>query len=253
MILDCVLTACNTNETYINFIPMFVNAWNSLYPNVDVKIVLVSKSIPPKFAKFAKYIILFDPIDQLSTAFISQYIRILYPALLPYQHGILITDIDMIPMNKLYFSKPIEEIENNKFIAYRDVLLFKKQIAICYNIAKNVTWQNIFEIYSVEDIIERLKSVFSKITYKGHGNTGWETDQIHLYQYVMDWNKKTTNLVVLSDINTHFNRLRRNLGVNVDDELEIKIRSGKFTDYHCLRPYNKHQITNDKILGILNK
>ena len=40
------------------------------------------------------------PIENISTSFISQYIRILYPAILNYKSGILITDIDMLPMNR---------------------------------------------------------------------------------------------------------------------------------------------------------
>ena len=37
--------------------------------------------------------------------------------------AILITDIDMIPMNSTYYTKNIENINNDKFIYYRDVLM----------------------------------------------------------------------------------------------------------------------------------
>jgi hypothetical protein len=49
MILDCVLTSVNLNPLYIDFIPIFVKTWNKLYPNVDVKIILVGDEIPEQF------------------------------------------------------------------------------------------------------------------------------------------------------------------------------------------------------------
>ena len=46
MILDCVLTAVNENKMYLDLCPIFIKTWNKLYPDVDVKIVLIAKSIP---------------------------------------------------------------------------------------------------------------------------------------------------------------------------------------------------------------
>ena len=36
MKLDCVLTAVNDDPYYMDFIPIFVNTWNKLYPDVDI-------------------------------------------------------------------------------------------------------------------------------------------------------------------------------------------------------------------------
>jgi hypothetical protein len=44
MILDCILTAVNEKNLYLQFVPIFIKTWNKLYPNVDVKIVLISTS-----------------------------------------------------------------------------------------------------------------------------------------------------------------------------------------------------------------
>lgn len=62
----------------------------------------------------------------------------------------------MIPLNKNYFTKNILEITDNKFIYYRENAIKEyKQIAIVYNIALPSTWQEIFQIKSLEDIKER--------------------------------------------------------------------------------------------------
>ena len=111
MKLDCVLTAVNENTLYLDFIPFFVDTWNKLYPDVDVKVVLIMSEIPSNLEKYKNNIILFKPIPSINTSFISQYIRMLYPCILNYKNGVMITDIDIIPMNKVYYTHPIEPID----------------------------------------------------------------------------------------------------------------------------------------------
>jgi hypothetical protein len=253
MKLDCVLTACNTNELYIDFIPIFIKSWKKLYPSIDVKIILIidSNTIPDKFKEFTNNIILFKPIDNISTAFISQYIRLLYPCILNYENGIMITDIDMIPMNNKYYTKNIENIENNKFIYLRHVCLNYNEIAMCYNVGLNSTWSSIFNIKNIEDINKRLIDVYKNINYvDGHGKSGWGTDQTDFYNYVMKWNKETHNFIILHDKNTGYNRLDRHT-FELNNQLKISIKEGYYTDYHCYRPYKDYKDINDKIVDLL--
>ena len=49
MKIDCVLTSCNLNKKYTDFIPLFIKAWTYLYPNIDIKIVLICNEIPQEF------------------------------------------------------------------------------------------------------------------------------------------------------------------------------------------------------------
>ena len=252
MKLDCVLTACNTISTYCEFIPFFIKTWNKLYPNVDVKIILINDVIPEAYNDYKNNIILFKPIPNISTAFTSQYIRLLYPALLNYENGILITDIDMIPMNSNYYIKNIENIENNKFVYYRTALLDKKQIAICYVAANNTIWKEIFNIHSVDDIYKRFDEVIKNYT----GIHKWCIDQVDLYKYVMAWNNKTNNFITINDHIAGFKRLNRgnNLINNMSkiDETTIhRIKTGYYSDYHCLRPYSNYKLINDEIIDLL--
>ena len=251
MILDCVVTACNNNELYIDFIPIFIKSWNKLYPGVDVKIILISDTIPIKFEEYINNIILFNPIPNIETSFISQYIRLLYPCILNYKNGILITDIDMIPMNSTYYTKNIENINNDKFIYYRDVLMDYKQIAMCYNVALQNTWSQIFNINSIEDINQRLIDVNKNINYiVGHNQSGWCTDQIDLYKYIIDWNNKTNNFVFLNDNNTGFNRLDRDT-FTLEYSVTNLIKNKHYSDYHLYRPYKNFKDINDTILSLL--
>ena len=250
MKLDCILTACNANPLYMNFIPIFIRAWNKLYPTVDIKIIYINDIIPEYLEQYKNNIILFKPIQNISTAFISQYIRLLYPCILNYENGIMITDMDMLPMNRTYYTKNIENIDNNKFIYLRDVLLNdEKQIAMCYNVGLNKTWGEILNIHSIEDINIRLIEVNSKINYvDGPGLCGWSTDQTDLYNYIMDWNIKTNNFISLADSVTGYNRLDRHTFNLNDINFRNRIISGHYTDYHCLRPYHKYKLITDTIV-----
>jgi len=251
MKLDCVITACDANPLYMDFIPIFVKTWNKLYPNIDVKIVLISNDIPHCLQEYTDNIILFEPISGMSTAFTSQYIRLLYPAILDYENGIMITDMDILPMNRTYYTENIANIEDNKFIYLRNVLLRNRQIAMCYNVATNKTWSDVFKIHTLLDIREHLASVYSSITYvDGHNKAGWSTDQVNLYKRIMSWNTTTGNFVSIDDNVTGFRRLDRNQ-FTLSDTFKKRITSGHYSDYHCYRPYSEYKDINDKIYEIL--
>lgn len=249
MKLDCVLTACTTNPLYMDFIPMFILAWNKLYPTIDVMIVLIAEEIPQHLTEYSSYIILFKPINGISDSFISQYIRMLYPCVLKNKNGVLITDIDMIPMNSTYYTHSIRLFADTKFVSYRDVLIDQRQLPMCYNVATPSVWSDIFKINNISDISNRLANVFSLCGYDNkHGGDGWYTDQLDLYKYVIEWNKTSSGLVVLNDTFTGYKRLDRedNFGYTTSD-----IHSEIYSDYHCLRPYVDNKKINDEIIDAL--
>ena len=247
MKLDCVLTAVNENKLYIEFIEFFIKTWNKLYPNVDVKIVLVAKKIPDEFSEYKNNIILFEPIDNISTSSISQIIRLFYPAILNYKNGVLITDIDMIPLNNKMYSENIINYTNDKFIYYLENTIFDmKQIAICYNVATPEVWKDIFNIKSLDDI----KTYFIKLS-KEKKNIEWNYDQKLLYLKVNEWNRKTNNFVCLKLKDVKYKRLNRHSFKTIDNTIKNNIINGVYTDYHCYRPMSNYSKINWEIYNIL--
>lgn len=264
MKLDCVLTSCNNDPMYIDFIPIFIKAWKKLYPKVDVKIILIHDTIPEEYIEYEKNIILFKPIPDVSNAFTSQYIRLLYPALLNYKNGVMITDMDILPMNASYYIENIKQFTNEHFVYLRHVLMegrshsweafgtIPRQIAMCYNVALPNIWSEIFNIQAIGDINNRIKQVYESIHYvdgQRHNNS-WSRDQIDLYTYVMKWNKQTKNFKHLSDKYTGYNRLDRNTFI-LSQNLKQMIQFGVFSDYHCYRPYKQFKDINDTIVSWL--
>lgn len=243
MILEYVLTATNDNPLYIDFIPIFIKTWNKLYPNVKVIIILIANDIPKKYLKYTNNIILFEPIDNIKTCFTSQIIRLFYPCILDSNDGILITDIDILPMNRTYFTQNIQDYHNDKFIYYRENVCFnEKQIAMCYNVATSNIWKDVFNINSKEDVINKIKEIYSK-------NNTWFADQITLFKYIQNWKLKQTSFVCLNEKTTKFKRLDRNR-FHIKD-IETIISNNSFTDYHCLRPMSQYEEINNKIVDLL--
>lgn len=253
MKIDCILTAVNDNFLYTEFIPIFVKAWKKLVPEAVVLILYIGNFIPEQFNAYREHIKLIEPIEGVDTAFMSQYIRILYPAILPYKGGVLITDIDILPMNRSYYVDSIKGVPDNYFVYYRDVLMNDfRQIAICYNIATPSVWKEIMRVGSHVEVLGELQRVGKSIHYNSQSGQGWTTDQVQLFGLVMSWRSRTRRFMSLRDSDTDFSRLDRNniLTKNRDNVLK-DVAAGKYSDYHCLRPHSAHAELNCAIVDAL--
>jgi len=262
MKINCVLTACNTNPMYMEFIPIFIKTWNKLFPNVDIKIIFLSNEIPDELKYYEKYLIL-HPIEDFNLPkeaepFVTVYIRYLYPVILDCSGGVMITDIDMIPMNRRYYTETIEYISNDKYINTRD-WNDGYQFASCYNIALPKIWGEIWNVKNFNDIKQKLHNVWNKELdtipeklVKQSSYKGWFKDQIDGLKNIKKWNEKTGNYIVLKDKYTKFRRLDRGRkrGINLNVEKD-NIKNGVYSDYHMCRPYSKYKKLNDEIYDLL--
>ena len=250
MRLDCVLTATNDNPMYMGFIPIFVKAWNKLYPDTDVKIIFIGENIPDELHAYKDNIILFPHIQGIPSASISQYVRLLYPALLDYEEGILITDMDMLPMSKTYYSEPIKDISKDGFVHWLCPGLGHDELAMCYNIARNTTWGEIFQITSIKDVTERLEFVYKKNPLpRAHS---WFCDQLHLQHAIKHWGERESRLTIIPPSeDATFRRLCRSRDNPAHPETIQRIRDGYYVDYHAHRPYDQYKEVNDLVLSLL--
>lgn len=300
MKFDCVITSSNDNPNYSEFIPIFIKTWKKLYPNVDVKIIYIGDKIPDKYSQFKDNLILFKPLiddkepivdkseipfnsgdtikdgyylykklnknckllprRNILTSFTAQYIRLLYPALLNYENAVMITDIDMIPLNKNYFNKHIENVDNNKFICTRGNIFHEtpKQIPIMYNYATPKTWSEVFEIKTIDDVKNRLIEVFrentcgnDKKSFERGSGKEWGLDQIDLYKYIHKWKYKTDRFNTSNDSFCGFDRLNRD--INGVKNLNVsKIKNNKYTDFHMPVPFSKYSSVINSVVNNLS-
>ena len=251
MILDCVLAAVNEVPLYRDFVPLFIKQWNKLYPETTVRIILIQEQLPEYLFEYKDNIILFPPVSGVPTKFTSQYIRLLYPALMnDIKGGIMITDMDNLPLNSTYFTDHIKDIRDDKWINYRQWTSNKNdQICMMWQIATVATWKDVFGITTIDDVKMRLKIAYKSYQFDEKSSKyNWFADQLDLFKYVMDWKKKTNRYIKLHDKNTHFNRLNRGESSSWSQTLEKDLKNGSYSDFHSLRPIQQHEELITKIL-----
>lgn len=252
MKIDLVLTACDLSDHYLHLYPSVRRIWKKRF-GLDCLLILVANAIPDFISKDCiPSIILFNPIPNISSIFVAQVIRILYPSLLG-DKNVLITDVDIFPISYDYFIKSIESIPDDRFVTYRNKYMKQSMMSICYNVAKGTTWK---EIVGTEDLTSCIKHWYNS-SYNGRKNCdGWFTDQQKLYQLVMKWNTSSHRLVVLQDEKMKFNRLdKRQRKYILENRSRVKtdIKSGIYTDFHCIKPYSKLKNVIDDLVRAIEE
>jgi hypothetical protein len=237
-----VLTAVNNNPLYTRFIPSFIKLWKESYPTIQIVIVYIGSEIPSELLHYKEHLILYNSIPGVHDVFLAQTIRLLYPCLLDTSEGVLITDMDMLPGRSTFFYDCVKDVPDDKFVSVRGGE--SNQLYMCYNIAKPLTWRNIFGIHHVDDV-EKFMKKFNAPCDGVHGGRGWFNDQLILYYMVNQWKEKQNRFVQLNDTITNFSRLHIHYHQYDFDKLKILYRNNSYADCHlyaCDCPWSKEQL-----------
>jgi len=187
MILTTVLASVNNNPSYYMFIPKQIIFWKKF--NIKFLAIFVGENIPLELNQYQDNIILWNRNLELNSAYVAQNIRIYYPALLkiPENELVMITDMDMLPTNDLYYKNNIENFNTEDFIYYRYV--DGNQIYIMYNAANPQTWSKVFNIFDKNDIEYQINKNYLN-SYNGiPGSNGWFIDQEIMYNKLINYEK----------------------------------------------------------------
>ena len=232
MKLSTVLASVNNNRDYYLFIPKQIRFWQHF--GINFIAVFVGERIPDELLAYQANIILWSENLDLNSAYVAQNLRMYYTALidLPEDEMVMITDMDMLPMRKSYFTEGLEHFKFEDFIYYRNVDY--NQIYMCYNAAHPKIWGKLFGIASQADVKNKISENYI-VQYNGiPGSTGWFTDQLIMYQKLIHYE----HLKVL-------NRPLKRLDVDVyekhfnnGDENFIK----DYDDAHFHRSYFKNEV-----------
>jgi len=246
------LVACDLNDVYLDFYPLVRKYWKNVV-GIDTILILIADEIPYKMNEFRDEIILFKPVDDIHTAFQAQCIRILYPCLFRSNENIIISDMDLIPLNKKYYTENVKDFDDDSFIIYRDVISEHKQYPICFCLANSKIWKDIFNIKNEIDICDKLKlwyNMYDKYELSSAYSLSWACDQLQLFEYVNRWGNGK-NLIKLNDEQTNFKRLDRMYVNEIESNLEkykLMIQNETFSDFHLPRPINKYNSIFNKLL-----
>ena len=178
--LDRVIMASDTHSTYLPFWPPVARAWREIV-GIKPTLVLVAPKTFTNIDTSVGDVIHFEPIPGIPTSLQAQLVRLLIPALYP-DEVFIVSDIDMLPLSKNFFTKLIEDIPDNCWVSYTrhfwDSSEYKKRLILWFNAAQGSTFSELFSIKSMKDVIQRIKDFASK-------NIGWTTDEKILHQLLI--------------------------------------------------------------------
>ncbi len=251
MKLGAVVSALNLNERYTPFVGQFIKAWTTLFPEIHVVIILIAEEIPESLRQYERYLHLFPAPEGISDVLVSQCIRLLWPRFLDTTDGVIITDIDMFPMNRRYYERPIASLSSDTVVVYRTDGVFVKgnprEIYMCYICTSPQSWRGLFGDEPHETILRRWAA-----------SPTWSTDQNELSKAFALWNGPKK---VLSDSETGWRRLCRTFLEMKKDTLQRQIFDDRetmrrlvwaeyFSDFHAPRN-DTHQEVNDYVINLL--
>jgi len=248
MKIDIVLSACTVNTRYVDNYEKIKKTWENKF-NARFILILISENqtLPEKLQQYKDDIVIFY-IHNINPIFVAQCIRVLYPALFD-NKNVLITDMDIIPVNINYFNKDLEKYSDEHFITYTNRYMNQKMFAICYNLANSSTWSKLFNINSYQDIEKTLISWYDT-NYNGTKNCpGWYTDQLKLFETIIGYNK----LVIFQDSDRNYNRLdkkHRKFAIQNTKLVYENVINNIYSDYHFIK--NSDNIHN-KIMQLITK
>jgi hypothetical protein len=234
--LNRAILATDAHPDYIEFWPTVARAWKEIV-GITPTLLLVAPDDVQVDTSLGD-VIRFEPIEGIPTAFQAQVIRLLAPALFP-EDVCILSDIDMIPLNRSYFLDSITDCPDTSFVVYRNhgYAHNASWYPICYVAARGSTYGEIFHISTIDDIRSKLKELYDL-------QLGWHTDEITLAHYLKEWPDVETRCIMLGHgVERRFDRSIWLVN------LEYLI-NGHYIDAHCPRPYHAYQDCIETLLAI---
>lgn len=249
--LSHVVVSSDLNVRYLDCWPLVQRAWREI-AGLEPLLVLIANEAPPDL-RADPNVCVFEPVDVIHTALQAQCIRLLYPALIEGASGVLVSDVDMVPLNRSYFHRPAAMVDERHFLAYRDVFLGASEIPICYNAAHPRTWGEIFRVDDPDDVRSRLLEWGAGLRYDAiRGGHGWDTDQVILYRTLVDRARQRRDVWILDDRFTRLHRLESpHIGAGGPaGALAEWIRRGLYSDFHLELPAVENAEMNRKVVDL---
>ncbi len=249
MKLTRVIIGVNENDWYLGFWEAAAKSWKNIIGVTPTLALCTNQHV--QIDESLGEVIHFKPIEGCPSSYPSQAIRLLLPALYP-DEVCIVSDIDHIAVDRDYFHNNLADIDDDKFVFYREYPQSEKnairgrglepeQWPMCYCAAKGSTFAEIFGIKtgSIEAIREKLEE-WAKTEYP---KWLFYTDQIMLYRHVTQWKDYPSRVV----------RLRHNWIINrmhAHQWNRDRIRNRQIIDI-ALKPYTKHAHLVEEAMHLL--
>ena len=162
MRISKVILVCNDNSNYYQFANDVYDIWQK-YIKIEPHLFIITDDKSKLDIHFGDRTIQYiKPVKDIPTAFQSQVIRLLLPSLFE-DDIVLITDIDMIPLNRKFFKSYLKYLDDDFFVRYF------QNYQMCYNCAKGSIWKEMFNINSISEIKSKITQWYQE--YNGMHTT----------------------------------------------------------------------------------
>ncbi len=231
--INRVILSSDANPKYLDFWPVVAPIWKAM--GIKPTLALVAEDDVEVDTTLGD-VIRFKPLKGAPPGLYPQVIRLALPALFP-EDVSLISDIDMIPVSKEYFTQNALRCPENGFLVYRDKGHGEGAscYALCYVAAKGSVFGSMFHINRKEDILPFVQWVCDL-------QLGWFSDQIVLTYCANEWRGRGGNLVLLG--HTVEKRCDREAWDRIDFEA---FDPHSYIDCHCPRPYADYKKQIDAV------
>ena len=240
--LDRVILASNSNPNYLEFWPVVAKTWKrviGVQPTlalIDDTGIIIDESLGD--------VIRVPSIEGVPTWFQAQVVRLFLPILFP-EDVCILSDMDLVPLNRRFFTDGIEDLPENSFLVYNNNAN-QDRFPICYLAAKGRVFAEVFNaqgVKSVDDVNQLIKYWFETFL----PFFGWDTDERVFHRYITQWDGYAQRCCLLNRFDGQ-RRIDRSSKMNFDLN---KLRSSYYYDMHLPRPYFKCRDMIDDILNHL--
>ena len=238
--LDRVILSTDTNPLYYQFWPLAARLWRDIV-GIKPTLAVIGNKTDLNIDEEIGEVLYFEPLPDVPTGLYAQCIRLLVPAYFE-NETCLVADIDMIPLQKDYFTSSIKSIPDDHFVVYRDDYHPPqyKLYPMCYVAGKGKLFKEIFGITSLEEI-PRI------ITKWKNRHLGLTTDELILYEKVNRWATETGHCTKLG------HSVNRRIDRSNWDYNTIALQQLYYIDAHLPRPYNNYQKIIDQLASYTEK
>lgn len=234
--VDRVILGCDTNPMYVEFWPMVAKTWKEIVGIKPTLAFIAPRDFP--IDETIGDVIRFEPIPGIPTAFQAQVIRLLLPLYFPNEFCI-ISDMDMIPLQRDFFIDNLTPVPADSFVIFNDAGKYVQgypEYLMCYVAGLGKTYGEIFNIFSIEEICPRLQQWYAV-------TQGWTSDQKILFNSINEWEHYKTHVIKLG-----YDEPRRIDRMRWVYHKELLKKQFFYVDSHLLRPYSKYKNEIDALL-----
>jgi hypothetical protein len=242
MKLDCALVACNENTHYLDFWPIVKKAWWDIV-GIPCILVYVGDTLPDHL-KEDPAVRLFKPIDGWPTATQAQIIRLLYPALLQCEGAVVLSDMDILPLQKDWFVEGFAKADSDQFVSLRGIDEGTQQVYMCYVGAIPTVFSTFFSVKTEDDIRHLFRTMSTQLFADGlHGGKGWCLDQQILYtrlKQILALCPDALGGYPWTATISRLDRAKPQEWLQIDDTLKSKLSTKHYIDFH-MPPFLRFQ------------